>query len=117
MARTKGEIFTEGGKQFISLGRGGARRVRARDLARVKIKRETASGKAPPIPTPTVGPNTRKELKAARVASAARKKKRAAAQVRPDAIQNEPTGRGIRKAFDEAAEGRKKAEEALQRKK
>lgn len=115
MAR-KGEIVVRGGRQFISDGRGGGRVVNARDRTRARIKRDTASGAAPPIPQPTIGPNTPKELKTARKASAARKKKRAAAQVRPDAIQNEPTGRGIRKAFDTAAEGRRKAEAAQQRK-
>ena len=114
----KGEIVRRGGKDIlITDDRGSGRVVNKRDRARIRIKRDTASGKAPPIPQPTIGPNTAKELKAARVASAARKKKRAAAQVRPDAVENEPTKRGIRKAFDTAAEGKRKAEAAQKRKK
>lgn len=117
----KGEIVVRGGKRIISDGKGGGRVVRAADDARTKakakIKRETVSGKAPPIPQPIGGPTTQKELNVARKKAAARKKKRVESQPRPDAIQNQPTTTGIRKAFEQAAEGRKKAEEALQRKK
>ena len=117
----KGEIVIRGGKRIISDGKGGGRVVTAKDTARasarVRIKRDTASGKAPPIPgIVTKGtPRTQKELNAARAKAAARKKKR----VKPpaSATENEPTKRGLKKAFDEAAEGRRKAEAAQQRKK
>lgn len=114
----KGQIVRRGGKEIISDGRGGGRVVTSRDRARsqaaVRIKRATESGEAPPIPQP-VGklPTTQKELNVARAKAKAKKK----VAPRSDAIKNEPTTTGIRKAFEEAAEGRKKAEEALQRKK
>jgi len=108
----KGDIIRVGGKKMILTdNKGSARRVTARDEARIRIKRDTKSGKAPPIPQVRGGPRTQKELNKARAKAAARKAKR------PDAIKNEPTGRGIRRAFDEAAEGRRKAEQAQQRKK
>lgn len=113
----KGEIVRRGGKDIlITDDKGSGRVVNKRDRARIRIKRDTASGKAPPIPQPITGPSTQKELDAARARAAERKKKKKVAP-RPDAIKNEPTTTGIRKAFEEAAEGRKKAEEALQRKK
>lgn len=117
MAR-KGEIVRRGGKDILITDDKGSGRVvtsrdRARKQAAVRIKRDTASGAAPPIPQP-VGrlPTTQKELNAAR---AARKKKKVKPPV--SATENEPTKRGLRKAIDEAAEGRKKAEEAVQQRK
>ena len=113
----KGEIVVRGGKRIISDGQGGGRVVTAKDEQRssaaARIKRDTASGKAPPIPQPISGPRTQKELNVARAKAKARKK----VKKNPDAVENEPTKRGIRKAFDEAAEGRRKAEVAQQRKK
>lgn len=63
----------------------------------------------------------KKQVRALQETALQRRKKRAKKKVVPDkppsAIENEPTRRGIQKAFAQAAEARRKAEEARRRKK
>jgi hypothetical protein len=108
----KGQIVRRGGKDIlITDDKGSGRVVNKRDRARVRIKKATEAGTAPPIPKLiTAGtPRTQGELNAARAKSAARKKKRVEAN-QSDAVKNEPTTRGVRKAFDDAAAARAAAE-------
>lgn len=64
----KGDIIIVGGKKIVSDGKGGGRVVRKSDKARARIKRDTASGKAPPIPKVTLrgAPRTQRELNKSR---------------------------------------------------